>query len=118
MARYDDLNTSTIGYSTVFSALLLIVIIFSIQGLSYYWENSEVERKKGMTEYTSALKVLDEQRSSLAKYEWVEVPAPEPAPGEVAKPATKRLQIPLTRAKELILQELKSEKAGEANPGA
>jgi hypothetical protein len=121
MARYDDLNTSTIGFATVFSALLLIVIIVGMQGLSYYWENSENERKKDRSEYTESLKVLKEQADSLGQYEWVAVPAPEAGPGETQLPPSKRLQIPINRAKELILNEMKGGNLAEsasAKPGA
>ncbi len=117
MARYDDLNTSTIGFATIFSALLLIVIIVGIQGLSYYWENSENERKKDRSEYTSSLAVLKEQADSLNSYEWVVVPAPEAGPGETQLPPSERLQIPVNRAKELVLEEMKAGNLAETSGG-
>jgi len=117
MARYDDLNTSTIGYATVFSALLLIVIIVGIEGLSYYWENSEEAKKKLRSEYVSSLDILKEQRDSLNKYEWVTVPAPEAGPGETQLSPTKRLQIPVSRAKEIVLEEMKTGNLAESTAG-
>ncbi len=38
MARFDDWNTSMIGYATILSALLLVVIIVGVEALSYAWE--------------------------------------------------------------------------------
>jgi hypothetical protein len=37
MARYDDLNTKTIGYLTFLSSILLVVIILLLQALTYNW---------------------------------------------------------------------------------
>ena len=107
MARYDDLNTSMIGYATILSALLLVVIIVGVEALSYAWENHEDDRKQMGYEYATSIEKLQSQRDSLNKLEWVVVPAPEPGPGEQPKAATKRLQIPIDRAIEVVLEESK-----------
>ena len=116
MARYDDLNTSIIGYASILSALLLVVIIVGVEGLSYQWENDEEARKESY-EYTSSLEILDAQRKSMSKYEWVTVPAPEPEKGKEKEKDGKRLQIPVERAQELILKELSKDTSG-TKPGA
>ncbi len=120
MARYDDLNTSVIGYATILSALLLVVIIVGVEALCYHWENVE-EKNKEKYEYVTSTQVLDQQKKSLSQYEWVKVPAPEPEKGKEKEPDGKRLQIPLERAQEIILSELgKGKKSGDAEvkPGA
>lgn len=109
MARYDDLNTKTIAYATIFSGWLLVLVIFLVQGLSYYWESTEEARKRDRSEYTSSLKVLQDQRASMSKYEWVSLPPPEVTEGQTAPEPQRRLQIPIERAKELILQEVSSQ---------
>ncbi len=120
MARYDDLNTSIIGYATILSALLLVVIIFGVEALCYHWENVE-QAKKDKYEYTSSLEILDQQKKSLTGYGWVTVPAPEPEKGKEKEPDGQRLQIPLETAEKLILKELGKTKSGSAaveKPGA
>lgn len=103
MARYDDLNTRMIGFATVLSALLLIVIIFGVQALSYHWENfAEAEKQKGT--YESSLKILAEQRKSMDHFAWVKVPAPEPEKGQPKADDTQRLQIPIEKAMEMVIK--------------
>lgn len=115
MARYDDLNTTMIGYAAFISSLLLIVIIVGVEALSYYWENSMQEAALSKSEYTQSLDVLDAQRKSLNITGEVEVPAPAPAKGEAPKPPTKRYQIPIEKAKALTIESLGS--AAVAKPG-
>jgi hypothetical protein len=105
MARYDDLNTSMIGYATLLSALLLVVVIVGVEALCYYLVNSESARKADSREYTTSLNIQSEQRKSLSGYERVPVPAPEPAPGEKPATPTTRIQIPIEKAMEIILKE-------------
>ncbi len=109
MARYDDLNTKTIAYATIFSAWLLVLVIFLVQGLSYYWESAEEARKRDRSEYTTSKRVLEQQRDSLNRYEWVALPVQEVPEGEPVPEPQKRLQISIERAKELILKELSAQ---------
>lgn len=103
MARYDDLNTRMIGFAAILSSLLLVVIIFGVQALSYYWQDS-YEKMNELGKYESSLQVLSEQRKSLDHFAWVTVPAPEPEKGKEPLPATKRLQIPIDKAMEMVLK--------------
>ncbi|MDZ4847736.1 MAG: hypothetical protein SGI77_00440 [Pirellulaceae bacterium] len=112
MARYDDLDTKFIAFATLISCLLLVAVLQGTQALCYNMTNVEEARKLDASEYHSSTAVLTEQRKSLNVYEKVAVP---PALGSDGKPVvggpTSRLQIPLERATELLLQEAKEGKS-------
>jgi Tfp pilus assembly protein PilV len=105
VARYDDLNTNSIAYAVVVSSLVLLVAVLGMQALSYSLESYEQSRKMQTTEYTRAKRTLSEQAASLSGYyleqtfESEGADRPEELVGE-------RIQIPIDRAKELILKEL------------
>lgn len=111
MARYDDLDTRMIGFATVISCLLLVAILQGTQALCYNMANAEEERKLQGSEYRSSKAVISEQLTSLSGYQRVAVP---PAVGTDGKPVegapTSRLQIPLSRATELLIEEAKKSK--------
>ena len=111
MARYDDLDTKFIAFATLISCLLLVAILQGTQALCYNMANAEVERKLQGSEYRTSKAVISEQLTSLSGYEKVAVP---PAVGTDGKPVqggpTSRLQIPLSRATELLLEEAKKTK--------
>ena len=115
MARYDDLDVKFIAFATVISCLLLVAILQGTQALCYAMVNAEQEKKLEMSEYTSSKAVISEQLQSLTGYQKVPVP---PAIGSDGKPVasgpTSRLQIPLERATELLLQEAKVGKSKAA----
>jgi hypothetical protein len=120
MARYDDLNTTMIGYYTVLSALFLVPLIIALQALAYNWQNAADEAKLA-GEYTQSAQVISEQLGSLSGYLKVDEAAPVDPNAPPADPnqppvMVKRLQIPIQRAMELVLQEKKAP-APQAAPG-
>lgn len=105
MARYDDINTTFIGYFTVLSAGFLLAIVFAFQAMAYYWEYSEEQRKFSDSEYKASTEILSEQKKNLSGYEWVKVPAIPATPDSPAVPESKRLQIDIKQAMEIIVKE-------------
>jgi hypothetical protein len=97
MARYDDLDVKFIAFATLVSCLLLVATLQGTQALCYFMTNAEQAKKLDMFEYDSSKTVIGEQLESLNGYRKVAVP-----------PATSRLQIPLERATQLMLEEAKS----------
>jgi hypothetical protein len=120
MARYDDLNTRTIGYLTFISSVLLVVTILLLQALCYNWIDWQEETKLTKQSYQSSDDVIQAQKASLQSYGkvQVEVPVEPPSNGAeggnaLAAPAAQmkteeRVHIPIDRAKALLLEELKS----------
>ena len=117
MARYDDLNTRTIGYLTFISAVLLVVTILLLQALCYNWIDWQEQNKLTKQSYKSSEEVLQAQKASLESYGKVQVEVPveaNPNDGGTASAAPaaqmkteERVQIPIDRAKALLLEELK-----------
>jgi len=109
MARYDDLDVKFIAFATLISCLLLVAILQGTQALCYSMTNSEQAKKLEMFEYASSKAVIGEQLESLNGYRNVAV---LPAMGPDGKPAvgapTTRLQIPMERATQLLLEEAKA----------
>jgi hypothetical protein len=106
MARYDDIDTKVLWFATIISCLLLVAVLQGTQALCYNMTNAAEERKLQDREYSSSTGIIGEQKLSLNGYRKVEVPAPLGVDGKPVsdKPVT-QLQIPLERAKELLLQE-------------
>ena len=75
MARYDDLNTSSIAYATFISAVVLFVVILLVQALTFNWLLGEEERKFAKSHYISADAEIAKQKAKLDGYsqEMVEV---------------------------------------------
>ena len=115
MARYDDLNTRTIGYLTFISSVLLVVTILLLQALCYNWIDWQEETKLTKQSYQSSDDLIQAQKASMQSYGkvQVEVPVEPPAGGTdgasaaVQMKTEERLQIPIERAKALLLEELK-----------
>jgi hypothetical protein len=114
MARYDDLDIKFITFATIISCLLLVVILQATQALCYYMTDVAQAEKLDKSEYVSSKAIIKDQVESLNRYEKVPVP---PVTGPDGKPVesgpASRLQIPLDRAMDLILQEAKSAKPKE-----
>ncbi len=103
MARYDDINSPAVAYATVLSCVVLFAVIQATQALTNYWANTTEQQVLDNSEYTLSNNVIREQRNSINGYQWVNVPGvDEKAPPE------KRLQIPIDRAQEVVLEEFKS----------
>ncbi len=118
MARYDDLNTTIIGYVTFVSSVLLLIIILLVRALCYSWIDGEDQRKLADAHYVAADQAISEQKAAVSRYAKVMVEV-APAEGESVPPAATteaatpvmqpRLHIPVERAKRLLLEELESE---------
>ena len=121
MARYDDLNTSSIAYATFVSAVVLLVVILLVQALTYNWILGEDERKLSNSHYISSDAEIANQKAKLDGYSQTMVEVfPAPARGTtatepVAPVQEKRLHIPMKQAQSLILKEFK--KPSEAGVG-
>lgn len=118
MARYDDLSTSSIAYLTFMSCGLLAVTILLLQALCYNWIDWQEDGKLIKQSYHSSDSALAQQRESLKDYDSVEieVPVEQPnaTPGQPPKVEMKkvpRTYIPIGRAKEVLLDELKGKAA-------
>lgn len=115
MARYDDLNTKAIAYATLLSCILLVIVIFGLQALTFAWINGEEEQRLENSHYTSSDKEIARQKEELAGYDKIKVEvipetdpnAPTPNPGEEPKAIMEdRVHIPVDRAGQLLLKEL------------
>ena len=114
MARYDDLNTRAIAYTTFVSAIILLLIILLGRALCYAWIENEDERKLADAHYVSSDQIIREQKETLADYKKVQVELPpletEDPAAPPAEPLTEeRVHIPIDHAKNLLLKELSSE---------
>lgn len=120
MARYDDLNTRTIGYLTFISSVLLVVTILLLQALCYNWIDWQEETKLTKQSYQSSDDLIQAQKASLQSYAKVQVEVPvEPAADGSGDGKTsgqmetvERLHIPIERAKALLLEDLKQDSSG------
>lgn len=121
MARYDDLNTKTIGYISFVSVILLAVAILLLQALCYNWINHQDEAKLTSQSYQSSDELIQKQKQSLESFgkvtEQVPVEPPkdgsQPPPGQEQVQTVERIRIPIERAEALLLEEVnsKAEKA-------
>lgn len=112
MARYDDLHTGTIAYATFLSSIVLIVIILLIRALCYYWVEGEEARKLADAHYVTSDQEISDQKAMLDGYQKVKIEIP--AMGDVEAKTEERIHIPLSRAKELLIEEWS--KGSEAEP--
>ena len=127
MARYDDLNTKTIGYLTFLSSVLVLVIILLLHALCYNWIEWQEENKLTRQSYQTSNELIDAQRASLNSYTKVQVEVPvEPAktdgqapdgakPPQAQTKMVERVHIPIERAKELVLEELRKSKSDQTS---
>lgn len=72
MARYDDLNTQTISVVGLCGAVGTFVVIVALQVMYYQFESQEVARKVLAVPQVGPDSVLNDQRSRLASYGWVD----------------------------------------------
>jgi hypothetical protein len=114
MARYDDLKTGPIAYAALVSTILLLVIILLVRALCYSWIEAEDAKKLAEAHYFAADVEVSRQKEQISSYRKEIVPATSPTENEDVQPAEEeRLVIPVERAKELLLQDLRVETSPE-----
>lgn len=103
MARYDDLDTTAIAHFAVVSSIVLFILILAGRALSYGWSHSFEEARSRTARYTVSEREIERQKALLSDFASVEDSAEE---GQ--EPAS-RLIIPVSKALELVSQELAAE---------
>ena len=99
MARYDDLDTRTIAYASVLSAVVLLILILAGRAMAYAWESAVEAQKVGGARYTVAEQEIANQKQVLQQSATLEEVVEEGQP-----PVTRRV-IPIDRAFELVREE-------------
>jgi hypothetical protein len=103
MARYDDLDTTAIAHFSIVSTVVLFILILAGRALSYGWAYSFEEARSRTARYTVSEREIARQKALLADFSTVEEPAEEgQEPGS-------RLVIPVSKALELVSQEIAAE---------
>lgn len=120
MARYDDLNTSTLGYLTFMSVILLTVTVLLLQALCYNWIDWQEDGKLIKQSYKASDALLEAQKTSLTGYKEVKVEVPIKLPPNSPKDAktfdlVPRNYIPIDRAEAILLEQIKN-KSKAATP--
>lgn len=72
MARYDDLNTQNMTVVGLCGAVGTFVCILGLQVMYYEFESKEVARKAASATQVGPESILNEQRSRLATYGWID----------------------------------------------
>lgn len=72
MARYDDVNTQIITIVGLCGAVGTFVLIVGLQVMYYHFESREMARKVLTAPQVGPESVLNEQRTKLASYGWVD----------------------------------------------
>ena len=63
---YDDVNTPVIVLVGVISALVTLLTIMFVQGLSYHWQNSYLRMRSAKPENMPAVIEINRQKEMLA----------------------------------------------------
>lgn len=63
---YDDVNTSVILFVGVISAVVTLLIIFFVQGLTYHWQNQFGAMQARESQAMQADQQVEMQREELA----------------------------------------------------
>ncbi len=103
MARYDDLDTSSIALVTIISSVILLILILGGRAASSAWETAYDDLKTEHAKYVQSDEKIAGQKALLTKAGRIEVP-----PVEEGKEPTQRLTIPIEKAIELVKEELKA----------
>jgi hypothetical protein len=72
MARYDDINTQNITVIGLCGAVGTFVLIVALQVMYYQFESREMARKVLSAPQVGPESVLNEQRTRLATYGWID----------------------------------------------
>lgn len=120
MARYDDLNTSAIGYATFISTILFVIIVLLLRALSFYWMEGEADRKLADVHYSGADAEISEQRSRVDGYGREMVTVFKGEGDSAVEEEVEQLHIPVDVAKGIILKAFASSEADhrETSPEA
>ncbi len=104
MSHYDDLKTGAIAYAAFVSTIILLVVILLVRALCYGLIEAEESKKLSNASYVTADKEIARQKSQIAKFAKIEVPAVSDSAD--ATPKTEdQLHIPVARATQLLLKE-------------
>jgi hypothetical protein len=102
MSHYEDLNTTKIALAGFIGAVLVSATTLLVMVL-FHWEMAEQNQIKVINppaaEYDS---LVADQRAKLASYRWLD-------------PEKKIVQIPIVKAMDLVLDDLKKAKEEKAN---
>lgn len=110
MARYDDLSTGPIAYAAFVSTIIFVVIFLLIRALCYSWVETEEARKFAEAHYVSSDQAIAQQKAKLLIYDkqTVEIPPPEGSAPGTSPSVEERILIPVSRAKEVLMQDWSS----------
>lgn len=72
MARYDDVNTQNITVIGLGGAIGTFVLIVALQVMYYHFESRELAKKVLSAPQVGPESVLNEQRTKLTSYGWVD----------------------------------------------
>lgn len=111
MARYDDLDTTAIAYTTFVSTVILVLIILLGRALCYAWIDAEDEKKLTASSYSKSDQIISEQMDQINGYQRVDQEIPgvvDPASPDAPAPVEIRevVRIPIAEAKAILLTEL------------
>lgn len=112
MPHYDDLNTGAIAYAAFVSAVILLVVVLLVRALCYGLIDAEESKKLTSASYVAADKEIARQKSQIANFAKIQVPAVSDTADATPK-MEDQLHIPVARATQLLLKEWN---AAEANP--
>lgn len=105
MARYDDLNTNMIGYATVLSCVVLVLVLQGVQALSNGMIQSESDRKISL----SSAEPTEAKNAQLARLEGF-TKSTVPDTTSTVEGATKEVfSLPIGDAKAMVLKQFAGE---------
>ncbi|HBE71400.1 MAG TPA: hypothetical protein DDW52_24915 [Planctomycetaceae bacterium] len=113
MARYDDLNTTAIGYATYISTVLFLIIVLLLRALTYYWLETESQSNMAEARYVSSDEEIARQQAEFADFGTAMVTVTEGEGADAVTKEVERQRIPLDKAKDLLLKELAKEPSAE-----
>lgn len=99
MPQNDDLHVSSIVFIGTLAVILTVVAIFAAQALYFNYANFETQRKVILAPTPDSDSRLAEEEAKLARYSWVDREA------EI-------VTIPIERAMELVVNELRDTPTG------
>ena len=101
MVERDDLDVSMTATVGIVSVILTIATIYAVQALYFNYANTESVRKVVQVPTADADSRLAEQEAILARYSWV-------------NRAERKVTIPIERAMNLVVEELRAKQSSSA----